>query len=304
MIGATLRASVKRRDFLKMASLAAGALPLADPAVAAPPVRRDLRKAIMYQTVLLPGTVLEKFQAVKAAGFAGVEPLSHMSQSEVLDALHSTGLEAASVCCSTHWKSPVSDSSAAVRDAGRKGLERALHDAKAYGANSVLFVPAVVSQNVSYDTAYQRSQEEIRKMLPLAGELGVKIAIENVWNHFLMSPLEAARYIDEFQSPAIGWHLDVGNVITFGWPEQWIRILNKRILKLHIKEYSREKASKTGPSSGFEARFLEGDNNWPEIMKALDEIGYHGWGIAEQRGADSREGLQDLSQRMERIFAS
>jgi len=218
--------------------------------------------------------------------------------------LHSTGLEAASVCCSTHWKSPVSDPSPAVRETGLKGLEQALHDAKAYGASSVLFVPAVVNQDVSYDSAYQRSQEQIRKMLPLAGELGVKIAIENVWNHFLMSPLEAARYIDEFQSPAIGWHLDVGNVVTFGWPEQWIRILNKRILKLHIKEYSVKKAAKTGPSSGFEARFLEGDNNWPEIMKALDETGYHGWGIAEQRGADSREGLQDLSQRMDRIFAS
>jgi hexulose-6-phosphate isomerase len=292
---------MKRRNFLKFASLAAGALPLAKTGWAA---RRDLRKAIMYETIKMPGTVLERFQAVKAAGFAGVEPMSHMSQNEVLDALHATGLQAASVCCSTHWKSPASDPSPAVRETGRKGLEQALRDAKAYGASSVLFVPAVVNKDVSYDAAYLRSQEEIRKMLPLAGELGVKIAIENVWNHFLMSPLEAVRYIDEFQSTAIGWHLDVGNVITFGWPEQWIRILNKRILKLHIKEYSRERAAKTGPSSGFEARFLEGDNNWPEIMKALDDVGYHGWGIAEQRGADSREGLKDLSERMDRIFAS
>jgi hexulose-6-phosphate isomerase len=250
----------------------------------------------MYETLKIPGTVLEKFQAVKAAGFAGVEPMSHMNQSEVMDALHSTGLSAASVCCSTHWDYPVSDASQAVRDTGRKGLEQALRDAKAYAATSVLFVPAVVNRDVAYDAAYTRSQEEIRRVLPLARELGVKIAIENVWNHFIMTPLEAARYIDEFQSDSIGWHFDVGNVITFGWPEQWIRILGKRILKLHIKEYSRAK--------GFDVKFLEGDNNWPAVMKALSEIGYAGWGIAEQPGADSPEGLKALSAAMDRIFAS
>ena len=191
-----------------------------------------------------------------------------------------------------------------MRAIGVRGLEQALRDAKAYGATSVLFVPAVVNKQVSYQDAYTRSQTEIRKVLPMAKELGVRVAIENVWNHFLMSPLEAARYIDEFESPAIGWHFDVGNVITFGWPEQWIRILGKRIQKLHIKEYSREKRDKTGPYSGFEVKFLEGDNDWAAVMKALDEIGYDGWGIAEQPGADSPAGLKDLSDRMTKIFAS
>ena len=140
--------------------------------------------------------------------------------------------------------------------------------------------------------------------MPLAKELGVKIAIENVWNQFLLSPLEAARYIDEFESPHIGWHLDCGNVVTYGWPEQWVRILNKRILKLHIKEYSRAKRDKTGPSSGFQVAYMEGDNNWPTIMQALDEVGYRGWGIAEQPGANSPEGLKTLSEGMDRIFSS
>ena len=161
-----------------------------------------------------------------------------------------------------------------------------------------------MNQNVAYDDAYNRSQQEIRRVLPLAKELGVKIAIENVWNHFIMTPTEAARYIDEFHSDSIGWHFDVGNAMAFGWPEQWIRILNKRILRLHIKEYSREMAARTGASSGFKVKFLEGDNNWPAVMKALDDIGYSGWGIAEQPGADSPEGLRDLSERMDRIFAS
>ena len=294
-----------RRDFLRVGSLAASALSLAaETALAAPQARRNIRKAIMYETISMKGTVLEKFQAVKAAGFAGVEPMSHMGQPEVLEALKVTGLATASVCCATHWKSPVTDPNPAVREAGRKGLEQALHDAKAYGASSVLFVPAVVNQQVSYDAAYRRSQEEIRQLLPLAQELGVKIAIENVWNHFIMTPLEAVRYIDEFQSSAIGWHFDIGNAIAYGWPEQWIRILGKRILKLHVKEYSRAKANKTGPSSGFDVKFFEGDDDWPAVMKALDDIGYSGWGIAEQRGADSAEGLKDLSDRMDKILAS
>ena len=129
--------------------------------------------------------------------------------------------------------------------------------------------------------AYERSQAEIRKAIPLAEELGVKIAIENVWNHFLLSPLEAARYVDEFKSDAVGWHFDVGNIIASGWPEQWIDILGKRIQKLHIKEYSRAKRDKEGLWKGFQVDYLEGDNNWPVVMKALDDIGYRGWAIAE-----------------------
>jgi len=165
-------------------------------------------------------------------------------------------------------------------------------------------VPAVVNKEVSYNDAYRRSPDEIAKAVPLAEDLGVKIAIENVWNQFLLSPLEAARYVDEFNSPAVGWHFDVGNVITFGWPEQWIRILGKRIQKLHIKEYSRKKRDNEGLWKGFQVPFLEGDNDWPAIMKALDDIGYNGWGIAEQGGGDTLEGLKDLSVRMTKIFAS
>ena len=292
---------MNRRTFLKTTT----ALTAASTTFASPSSPRQLHKGIMYATIKLDGaSVLDKFKAVKAAGFDGVEPMSHMSQAEVQDAFHATGLMPASVCCDTHWKNPLSDPSPEVRATGVRGLEQALRDAEAYGATSVLLVPAVVNKKVSYQDAYTRSQIEIRKVLPLAHDLGVRIAVENVWNHFLMSPLEAARYIDEFESPAIGWHFDVGNVITFGWPEQWIRILGKRIQKLHIKEYSLAKRDKTGPSSGFDVKYLEGDNDWPAVMQALDEIGYHGWGIAEQPGADSPEGLKDLADRMGKIFAS
>jgi L-ribulose-5-phosphate 3-epimerase len=281
---------VNRRNFL----LAGGAA-LAAPAFGK---TRDIRKGIMYATIQAPGSVMEKFKVVKEAGFAGIEPMSHMQQNEVLEAFAMTGLKAASVCCNTHWKQPLSDPDAAVRKAGLEGLEQSLRDAKVYGATSVLLVPAVVNKKVSYADAYTRSQAEIRKALPMAKDL------ENVWNQFLMSPLEAARYIDEFQSPAIGWHLDLGNIVNYGFPEQWVRILNKRITKLHIKEYSRAKRDKQGPYAGFEVPFLAGDNDWPAVMAALDEVGYTGWGIAEQGGGNSLEGLKTLAAGMDQIFSS
>ena len=302
-----MQTDLNRREFLKVSSGALAAAAFSStPVIGADAVtrKRNIKKAIMYATVGVKGSVLEQFKAIREAGFAGVEPMSHMNQEQVLKALEETGLKAASTCCNTHWNKPVSDPNPKVREEGLEGLKQALRDAKRYGASSVLFVPAVVNKQVSYADAYQRSQEEIRKAIPLAEELGVKIAIENVWNHFLLSPLEAARYVDEFNSPWVGWHFDVGNVITYGWPEQWIRILGKRIQKLHIKEFSREKASRQGLGKGFDVEFLKGDNDWPAVMKALDDIGYDGWGIAEQGGADSPEGLKKLSQEMDRIFAS
>jgi L-ribulose-5-phosphate 3-epimerase len=296
-----------RREFLKagatacaLGALAASQSQAADSSRPGPRVH----KGIMYATVGVKGSVLEKFQAVKAAGFEGLEAMGGMAQEEVLQARDATGLHIPSVCCHTHWGKPLSDPDPAVRAAGLEGLRQTLRDAKRYGASSVLFVPAVVTKQVAYDQAYRRSQTELRKAVPLAEELGVVIAIENVWNQFLLSPLEAARYVDEFNSPMVGWHFDVGNVINYGWPEQWIRILGRRIQKLHIKEYSLKRRDQEGLRKGFDVAFLEGDNDWPAVMKALDEIGYHGWGISEQPGGDSPEGLQNLSTRMDKIFAS
>src|SRR4030081_3644862 len=292
-----------RRDFLRTTG-AAIALAAAAPQIFAGENKRPIKKAIMWATVGLKGSVLEKMKAIKAAGFDGTEMMSHMDADEVLRARDETGLVIPSVCGAHHWGKPLSDPDPKVREEGLEALKQTLREAKRYGASSVLLVPAVVNQRVSYQDAYTRSQVEIHKAVPLAEELGVKIAIENVWNQFLLSPLEAARFVDEFNSPAVGWHFDVGNVITFGWPEQWIHILGKRIQKLHIKEFSLKKRDNEGLWKGFNVRFLEGDNDWPAIMKALDDIGYNGWGIAEQGGGDSPEGLRDLSQRMTKIFTS
>lgn len=299
---------MNRRDFVKhavgtVALAGVGSLVFAadEPRAAR---SRPLKRGIMWGTVGVKGSVLEKMKAVKEAGFDGAEMNSHMDQEEVLRARDATGLLIPSVCGVHHWSKPLSHPDARVRAEGLEALKQTLRDAKRYGASSVLLVPAVVSNEVPYAEAYTRSQAEIRKAVPLAEELGVKIAIENVWNQFLLSPLEAARYVDEFKSPAVGWHFDVGNILNYGWPEQWIRILGTRIQKLHIKEFSRKRRDDEGLWKGFEVKLLEGDNNWPAVMKAVDDVGYNGWAITEQGGGDTPEGLRDLRVRLDRILAS
>lgn len=293
---------LNRRDFLKQTNgvLAAAALGTAALAAPAPDKKRKLRKAVMYATISYKGSVLEKFQALKDAGFEGVEPMSHMDQDEVAAALEKTGLKAASVCCNTHWGKPLSHPDEKVRREGREGLQRALHDAKRYGATSVLLVPGVVNDKVPYDDCFKRSVAEIRQVIPVAQETGVKIAIENVWNNFITKPEQAKAFLDALDSPHVGWHFDIGNVLRYGEPQDWIPVLGKRILKLHIKEFSRSETKR------FNVKLLEGDNKWPAIMKALDDVGYEGWGISEQPGGQSKDAaaLKELSERMDKVFAS
>ena len=249
-------------------------------------------------------SIQEKFEILKEIGFDGVELDSpaDLDQDEVIAARDITGLEIPGVISALHWTKPLSDPDTAVRNEGRSGLETALRDAALYGATTVLLVPAVVKKEVQYDDAWTRSQAQIRKALTVAREVGVKIAIENVWNSFLFSPLEMARYIDELSDPLVGAYFDVGNIVNFGWPEQWIRILGRRIMKLDIKEYSREKRDQEGPFAGFRVPLGEGDCDWPAVVSALEETGYSGgWGSAEVRGGD-RERLKEISQRMDLIL--
>src|SRR6516162_5225262 len=284
--------ALNRRDFLKAGGGLLAAAAAGGGAGAAPEKKRTLRKAIMYGTIGCKGSVLEKLRAVQAAGFAGVEPMSHMSQDEVLKALDDTGLKAASVCCATHWNKLLSDPSDRTREEAVQGLIQALKDAKRYGATSVLLVPGRVTKEVSYDDCFKRSVAEIKKAVPLAGELGVKIAVENVWNDFVTTPEQAKEFLDAINSPQVGWHFDIGNAVRYSPPETWIPVLRGRIVKLHIKEYSRFKQ--------FKVKFFEGDNNWPAIMSALDAADYQGWGISEQPSEQARDAasLKDLSERM------
>jgi hexulose-6-phosphate isomerase len=247
---------------------------------------------------------MEKFQAAKVAGFDGVEVMSHLDRVEVLKARDATGLIIPSVCGAMHWKFPLSDPDPAIREQGLAALKLSLEDADAYGADTVLLVPGRVSESVSYDDCWNRTVEELKKVIPVAINLKVKIALENVWNNFLISPMEAASFVDQFKTPHVGFYFDCGNVLVYGWPEQWIKILGRRLAKVHIKEFSRTIAEKQGRSAGFDVKLQEGDVNWSAVMKALDDIGYSGWTTVEQSGGDTPEGLRDLCARLTSIQSS
>lgn len=268
------------------------------------PPTRDIKKGIMWGSLRVGTSILEKFQAAKEAGFDGVELNSHLDRNEVLKARDATGLPIPSVCGALHWKFPLSHPDPKIREEGVAALKVTLEDAKAYGGDTILLVPGTVSETISYDDCWKRSTDELKKVIPLAEKLKVKIAFENVWNNFLLSPMEAARYVDQFKSPMAGFYFDCGNILAYGWPEQWIKILGKRIAKVHIKEYSRKIADKQGKSAGFGAKLQEGDVNWPAVMKALDDIGYHNWTTIEQPGGNTPEGLKDLCDRLKNIIAS
>ena len=291
---------MNRREFIVGTTGAAMAV-AAGTSAAAP--RRGLKKAVNLNMANVGKTVAEKFKAIKDAGFDGVEvdAPNSMNRDEVLKARDDSGLTIHGVVDSVHWGAPLSDAQKEVREKGLAGLIAAIEECKAYGGTNVLLVPAVVNKNVSYLEAYERSQAEIRKAIPKAKELGITIAIENVWNHFLLSPLEMERYIDGFESESVVSYFDIGNIITFGWPEQWIRILNKRIRRLHIKEYSRKKRDEKGLWKGFDVELNEGDNDWPAVRKALTEIGYDGWCTAEVNGGDAKR-LADIKERMDKAL--
>lgn len=303
--------NLNRRSFLKSAAvLSAASLPLgsrelfaqAASAPASARAKRNFKKSIMWGTVKIEGSVLEKCAAIKAAGYEGVEPDSHMNRREVIDAAKASGLVISSVCCYTHWRKPLSHPDAAVRREAIEGVMVALEDAAAYGTDAMLLVPGVVKADVSYDECWTRSVEGIRQLLPLAEKLKVQICVENVWNNFLLSPLEACRYVDQFDSPWVKFYFDVGNILNYGWPEQWIRILGDRIARVHFKEFSKKTADAQGAREGFKALLGEGDINWPEVMSALHNSYKNEWIATEQGRSKTLADLKDLSARFDGIL--
>ncbi len=289
---------MERRSFLKYAATATVATGLLGRSIAAQAGQKGtkLRKAL--QLGMLPKNLsnADKFKLAKECGFEGIEG----SPMKDLDAARQLGKLAREAGVPIHsivyggWGAPFSDPDPKVIDKGLAGMETALRSAKALGAETVLLVPAVVNENVGYGDAYKRSQEHIRKLLPLAEQLGIVIAVENVWNKFLLSPLEFARYVDEFDSPWLKAYFDIGNVILYGYSQDWIRTLGKRIVKIHLKDFKR---------NGYKwTNLLDGDVNWKQVRLALDEVGYDGFLTTELRGGDKAY-LADLSERIDRIIA-
>ena len=265
----------------------------------AAPARLPIKKAVEFEMLPKSGSYADRFQMARDAGFEQVEcptmPDEHEAE-EVKKASEKTGLRIHSVMNMAHWKYPLSSSDPAVVAESVKGMETSLRNAHFWGAETVLLVPAVVNAETRYRDAWTRSQHEIRKLIPMAQQLNVIIGIEEVWNKFLLSPLEFARYIDEFNSPWIRAYFDVGNVVISGYPQDWIRTLGKRIIKLHIKDFKFENdVAKWTP-------LREGAINWPEVYKALHEIGYTGSATVELEGGDAAY-LREVNRRFDLILS-
>lgn len=287
--------SLGRRDFIKTTVAAAALAAALGSNTRAHAADVPLKKALQHG--MLPGTLsdVEKFKLAKACGFEGIETGFIASQDDakkLADAANAAGIRLHSMCYGG-WGAPLSDPDEAKVTKGLKEIEAALRSAKIMGMDAVLLVPAVVNESVRYVEAYERSQANIRKILPVAEELKVTIAVEFVWNNFLLSPLEFARYIDEFQSPWLQAYFDTGNVVAYGWTQDWIRTLGKRIVKIHLKDFKREGRQWVN--------LRDGDVNWPEVRKALAEVGYNGFMTTELPGGDEAY-LKDLSQRIDLII--
>lgn len=295
---------INRRCFL--AGSAATLAAVGTPAWAAPSEKKHpYKKSLKIGMVKTGGSLSDKFKLLKRLDYDGVELNSpnDLKLDDVKRAKDESGLLVPGVVDSAHWRQRLSDPDPAVRAAGVEALKTAIRDAKTYGGTSVLLVPGKVDDAATYAQCWERSQQEIKKVLPLAEDEGIHILIENVWNDFLTDPAETAKYVDALDSKMAGAYFDVGNAVYFAPPAKWIRTLSKRVVKLDIKDYSLELA-KENPRQGFGVKLTEGDANWPELIKALREIGYtSGWGSAEVPGGDE-ERLREISERMDRCFTS
>jgi hexulose-6-phosphate isomerase len=200
---------------------------------------------------------------------------------------------------SDHWSFPLSSTEPEVVTRSVTGMETSLRNAKLWGAGAVLLVPAVVNPETSYQDAWTRSQKVIReRILPLAQELKVVVAVEEVWNKFLLSPLEFARYVDDFASPWLRAYLDVGNMVFYGYPQDWIRTLGPRTVRVHLKDFQLDRAN----GRFYWKNLGEGDIDWVEVRKALADVSYDGWITTEIKGGDAAY-LKDVVARVDRFLA-
>lgn len=294
-----------RRQLLQLggtAAIAAIASPFASPtrsfAEDTAAAKPWLRKSLKIGMIRVPGSMTDKFNAAKRAGFEGVElNAPGFDNEEAVEAANASGLIIDGTVNADHWKVRHSDPDPDVRAQALKSLRDGLEATAKVGADTLLLVPAHGNDG-SFEEVYERSMANIRRALPDAERLGVKILIENVWNHFLydhgggpdQSAEPLARYIDAFESPWVGVQFDIGNHWKYGDPAGWIRTLGERIKKLDIKGFSRKDDSFT--------KITEGDLPWGSVHEALREIGFTGW-VAAEVGGGGQERLAEISQHME-----
>ncbi len=282
---------MERREFLAVAAASVAAAQTSG-------TRLPIKKGILYGMLPKNFSVYDRFKLAKDVGFDQMEVgtvTSEKEADEIKKASEAAQVPIHSVMNMAHWKNPLSSSDWTVVAESVKGMEASLHNAKLWGANTVLLVPAVVNPQTSYKEAWQRSQKEIRKLIPLAAKLKVVIAVEEVWNKFLLSPLEFARYVDEFKSPWLRAYFDVGNIVFYGYPQDWIRTLASRIAKVHLKDFKYEKGRTEWTA------LREGAIDWQEVYRALKEVGFQGTATVELASGDEAY-LKEVSRRVDLIL--
>jgi hexulose-6-phosphate isomerase len=270
----------------------------AAPAMMAAGARLPIKKGVLIGMTPKQMSYADRFKLARDVGFEVVEcntTPGEREAEEIKKASEAAGMPIHSVMNEAHWKYPLSSADPAVVEQSVKGMETSLRNAAFWGAGVVLLVPAVVNPQTGYKDAWTRSTAQIKKLIPLAQQLKVVIAVENVWNKFLLSPVEFAAYVDQFKSPWVRAYFDVGNVVLFGYPQDWIRTLGKRIVRVHFKDFKFEK---------MRADFTplrEGQIDWPAVYRAFADTGYQGPATVELNGGDEAY-LKEVSRRVDLIL--
>ncbi|RPI29422.1 MAG: sugar phosphate isomerase/epimerase [Acidobacteria bacterium] len=295
------RNSLNRRQFFAGSAVAGLVVAQASSALrAAESPAGKMRKGACIGVFPREISVLEKFQIAKRAGFEGIEPNTLSTKAEVEEykqAAESTGLRIHSIMNSDHWKYPLSDSDPEVVKKCVEGIRTSLQNAHDLGADTVLLVPGVVTPAVRYSEVYARSQKQIKDLLGMAKDLRVVIAIENVGNRFLLSPMEFVRYIEEFRSPWVRGYFDIGNLGANGYPQDWIRTIDRQLTKVHIKRFE---PGTDHPKFDPNDRRTQGID-WDAVRKALTDVKYQGWISAEVRNGDEAY-VTEVSARMDKFL--
>lgn len=253
-----------------------------------------MRKSVSIWSFPACLALADKLRLAREAGFEGFEidlsddgPLTLNSSQKEIEAVRERaekiGVQLSGLATGLYWSANAASNDPAIRARAEVILNKQIEAARILGLEAILVVPATVGADfipnceiVPYDTAWQRATDFIRAALPQAEKCGVRICIENVWNKFLLSPLEMQRFVAQFDSESVGVYFDVGNTLALGYPEHWINILGRQITRVHLKDYRRA----VGSVDGF-VEILSGDVNWPAVMSALRAIGYDGWLTAE-----------------------
>ena len=253
-----------------------------------------MKKSISIWSFYGDWNLEQKLQLAKEAGFTGFEidlsedgPVNLKSSAADLKAVRALadkcGLPLSGLATALYWGANAGSADPEVRAKASAILQKQIECAAGLGIDAILVVPGAVGVDfipgceiVSYHLAYERARDFIKAALPAAEKAGVSLCIENVWNKFLLSPLEMKAFIDGFGSERVGSYFDVGNALATGYPEHWISVLGSRIKRVHFKDYRRA----VGSADGF-CDLLSGDVNWPGVVAELKTAGYSGWVAAE-----------------------